>query len=101
MKWLDHQPDSSVVFLCFGSVVKCSATQLREIGLGLESSGYRFLWAMGSDSINHHEDILPEGFLDRTAEKGMICSWAPQVEVLAHKLTASNKITFPDQARLF
>ncbi|KAI9160471.1 hypothetical protein LWI28_008367 [Acer negundo] len=85
MKWLDHQPDSSVVFLCFGSMVKFGATQLREIGLGLESSGYRFLWAMGGDSINHHKDILQEGFLDRTAEKGMICRWAPQMEVLAHK----------------
>ncbi|KAK3218063.1 hypothetical protein Dsin_012033 [Dipteronia sinensis] len=85
MKWLDHQPDSSVVFLCFGSMVKFGATQLREIGLGLESSGYKFLWAMGGDSINHHEDILQEGFLDQMAEKGMICRWAPQVEVLAHK----------------
>ncbi|XVF05350.1 hypothetical protein REPUB_Repub05bG0164600 [Reevesia pubescens] len=43
MKWLDDQPQSSVVFLCFGSF---GATQVKKIALGLEHSGYMFLWSL-------------------------------------------------------
>ncbi|GAV91869.1 UDPGT domain-containing protein [Cephalotus follicularis] len=95
MKWLDDQPQSSVVFLCFGSLGSFEVPQVREIALGLEQSGYRFLWSMRvpptkpeasltSHSTNY-EDMLPEGFLKRMKGRGMTCGWAPQVEVLAHK----------------
>ncbi|XP_059450371.1 anthocyanidin 3-O-glucosyltransferase 2-like [Corylus avellana] len=95
-KWLDDQPPSSVVFLCFGSLGSFSAPQLKETALALERSGHRFIWsvrlesppgekvAAPSDSPNL-EEVLPVGFLERTREIGMICGWAPQVEVLAHK----------------
>ncbi|EXC01453.1 UDP-glycosyltransferase 71C3 [Morus notabilis] len=89
MEWLDEQPDSSVLFLCFGSV-GCffGASQLIEIALGLERSGYRFLWCATSQKPfrNVQEEItFPEGFLERTKGRGIVCEWAPQVEVLAHK----------------
>ncbi|KAF5959819.1 hypothetical protein HYC85_001028 [Camellia sinensis] len=29
--------------------------------------------------------MLPNGFIERTRGKGMVCRWAPQAEVLAHK----------------
>ncbi|GKV21694.1 hypothetical protein SLEP1_g31648 [Rubroshorea leprosula] len=90
MKWLDDQPQSSVVFLCFGSMGSFEPPQVREIALGLEQSGYRFLWSLRLSPPNNKdalEDMLPEGFLGRIGEKGMICEWAPQVEVLAHKAT--------------
>ena len=32
-----------------------------------------------------YEELLPDGFLKRTQGRGMVCGWAPQVEVLAHK----------------
>ncbi|KAK7814134.1 udp-glycosyltransferase 71k2 [Quercus suber] len=41
MKWLDDQPQSSVVLLCFGSMGSFGASQLKEIALGLEQSGHR------------------------------------------------------------
>ena len=87
MKWLDAQPPLSVVFLCFGSMGSFDETQVKEMALGLESSGHRFLWSLRSQTPNAlADDVLPEGFLDRIKGKGMICSgWAPQVEVLAHK----------------
>ncbi|KAL5581582.1 hypothetical protein UlMin_014024 [Ulmus minor] len=95
--WLDHQPIKSVVFLCFGSHGSFSAPQLREIAIGLEKSGKRFLWSVrkaqqegrppGDFTNDELVEILPEGFLERTKEKGMLCGWAPQVEVLAHKAT--------------
>ena len=87
MKWLDDQPPLSVVFLCFGSMGSFGADQVKEIALGLEGSGHRFLWALRSPtSMPFADDVLPEGFLDRIKGKGMICNgWAPQMEVLAHK----------------
>ncbi|XP_043687952.1 anthocyanidin 3-O-glucosyltransferase 2-like [Telopea speciosissima] len=94
MRWLDDQPTSSVVFLCFGSSGSFSAPQIKEIALGLERSGHRFLWsireppqdrlALPGDYTNP-EEVLPEGFLDRTAGRGMVCGWVPQVAMLAHR----------------
>ena len=46
MKWLDYQPLSSVVFLCFGSMGSFNADQVEEIANGLEHSGFRFLWSL-------------------------------------------------------
>ncbi|XP_058761479.1 UDP-glycosyltransferase 71K2-like [Vicia villosa] len=83
LKWLDEQPHKSVVFLCFGSMGNSFVpSQIREIALGLKDSGVRFLWAN-----NAGKQGLPEGFLEwmELEGKGMICVWAPQVEILGHK----------------
>jgi hypothetical protein len=94
-QWLDEQPLSSVVYLCFGSMGSFGAVQVKEIACGLEQSGHRFLWSLRkpppkgemelhpSDYTNPR-DILPEGFLDRTANIGKIIGWAPQTDILAH-----------------
>ncbi|KAJ0113093.1 hypothetical protein Patl1_01204 [Pistacia atlantica] len=44
LNWLDMQPKGSVVFLSFGSLGKFSASQLKEMALGLEKSGVRGSW---------------------------------------------------------
>jgi hypothetical protein len=83
LQWLDKQPYKSVVFLCFGSFgVKFDPSQIREIALGLMNSGVRFLW-----SNNAEKKVLPDRFFEwmESEGKGMICGWAPQVEILAHK----------------
>ncbi|EXB62495.1 Anthocyanidin 5,3-O-glucosyltransferase [Morus notabilis] len=96
LAWLDAQPSRSVVFLCFGSRGSFSALQIREIANGLERSGQRFLWVVKkppSDEKTKQTEVLgddfeweslfPEGFLERTKERGMVVrSWAPQVAVL-------------------
>ncbi|RLN35311.1 anthocyanidin 3-O-glucosyltransferase 2-like [Panicum miliaceum] len=46
LAWLDAQPERSVVYLCFGSRGTLPAEQLREIAVGLERSGHRFLWVV-------------------------------------------------------
>ncbi|KAG5552131.1 hypothetical protein RHGRI_010283 [Rhododendron griersonianum] len=46
MRWLDNQPPSSVVFLCFGNMETFDGDQVREIGQALEQSGHRFLWSV-------------------------------------------------------
>ncbi|CAI0402976.1 unnamed protein product [Linum tenue] len=101
LAWLDSQPKRSVVFLCFGSLGIFSREQLREIAIGLEKSGQRFLWVMrdppsGGDKRNvvvsvkdpdlSLEGLLLEGFLERTKGRGhVVKSWAPQVDVLGHE----------------
>ncbi|KAB2613352.1 anthocyanidin 3-O-glucosyltransferase 2-like [Pyrus ussuriensis x Pyrus communis] len=95
MTWLDDQPPKSVVFLCFGSFGSFDEAQLREIAVGLEKSGMKFLWSVRKTppagqfvmpgEYANHEKFLPQGFLERTKDVGILCGWAPQVEVLAHK----------------
>lgn len=97
MKWLDAQPTSSVIFLCFGSMGCFDEPQLREIAFGLEQSGHRFLWSIRRpppkgkhvlpSEYDDPKEILPPRFLERIGERGMVCGWAPQVEVLAHPAT--------------
>ncbi|CAL1352175.1 unnamed protein product [Linum trigynum] len=96
LRWLDGQPEESVVFLCFGSMGAFDEAQLREIAAGLERTGCRFLWSirkpppaegisLPADYDGNYGEFLPEGFEGRTKGTGMICGWAPQVEVLAHR----------------
>ncbi|XP_062106995.1 anthocyanidin 3-O-glucosyltransferase 2-like [Humulus lupulus] len=94
MNWLDEQSRSSVVFLCFGSMGFFDEDQVKEIACGLEQSGLNFLWSLRQPSPTNkfsspkdYEDpteVLPEGFLERTASRGKIISWAPQVAILSH-----------------
>jgi hypothetical protein len=95
MQWLDDQPPCSVVFLCFGSWGSFSVDQVKETAYALEQCGHRFLWCLRkppsngkiespSDYVNF-EEILPEGFLDRSVKIGKVIKWAPQVEILGHK----------------
>ncbi|XP_042482508.1 anthocyanidin 3-O-glucosyltransferase 2-like [Macadamia integrifolia] len=80
-RWLDDQPPSSVVFLCFGSSGSFDAAHVKEIALGLERSGHPFLWSLRQQP----GDVLPVGFSDRTEERGLVCGWIPQTAVLAHR----------------
>jgi hypothetical protein len=88
---MDAQPDRSVVFLCFGSMGAFPKSQLDEIAVGLESSSQRFLWVVRSprspgESADDLDAILPDGFLERTRDRGLVVkSWAPQVDVLRHR----------------
>ncbi|WVZ51104.1 LOW QUALITY PROTEIN: hypothetical protein U9M48_002281 [Paspalum notatum var. saurae] len=104
LEWLDRQPAGSVVFVSFGSGGALPAEQMRELALGLELSGQRFLWVVrspsdeeaGSLSDNYYDAAskkdpfayLPEGFVERTKDVGLVVpSWAPQTEVLGHDAT--------------
>jgi hypothetical protein len=97
IKWLDNQPLLSVVFLCFGSMGSLSVNQIQEIAIGLEKTGYRFLWSIRElakeakgklelpTNYTNLEDVLPDGFIGRTEKIGLVCGWVRQVNILAHK----------------
>ncbi|KAI8558690.1 hypothetical protein RHMOL_Rhmol04G0116300 [Rhododendron molle] len=95
MSWLDNQPLSSVVFLCFGSMGSFGGDQLKEIAQALEQSGHRFLWSVRRppskgkreipDEYQDLNQVLPDGFLEHTNEIGKVIGWAPQVAILSHK----------------
>ncbi|KAK9152226.1 hypothetical protein Syun_010535 [Stephania yunnanensis] len=58
---------------------------VKEIANGLERSGHRFLWSVRpKDGSTRLDELVPEGFVERTAERGMVCGWVPQVAVLGH-----------------
>ncbi|KAJ0466253.1 putative isoflavone 7-O-glucosyltransferase [Helianthus annuus] len=68
--------------------------QLKEIAVGLERSGQRFLWVVRNPPLESSsgakefelDDILPEGFLTRTKDKGLVVkNWAPQPAILGHE----------------
>ncbi|CAD6217640.1 unnamed protein product [Miscanthus lutarioriparius] len=107
LAWLDEQPERSVVFLCFGSLGTAthSDEQLREIAVGLERSGHRFLWVVRAPLPTEGVDpgrlfdpradsdlraLLPPGFLERTRARGLVVKlWAPQVDVLNNRATGA------------
>nr|BBC62110.1 glucosyltransferase 10 [Nemophila menziesii] len=95
--WLNSQPSKSVVFLCFGSLGSFKEDQCKEIAIGLEKSGHRFLWVVKSPPNDDESTrllspsepdlnvLLPEGFLERTKDRGLVVkSWAPQLAILKH-----------------
>ncbi|KEH15933.1 putative hydroquinone glucosyltransferase [Medicago truncatula] len=96
LRWLENQPPSSVIFVSFGSGGTLSQDQLNELAFGLELSGHKFLWVVRAPSKhsssayfngqnNEPLEYLPNGFVERTKEKGLVVtSWAPQVEILGH-----------------
>jgi hydroquinone glucosyltransferase len=102
LDWLDKQPPNSVLYVSFGSGGALNKEQMDELAYGLESSRQRFLWVVrspsdvGDVSSNYYDAeskkdpfvFLPEGFRERTKERGVVVSsWAPQIKVLAHEAT--------------
>ncbi|XP_031112937.1 UDP-glycosyltransferase 92A1 [Ipomoea triloba] len=97
-KWLDKKPESSVLYISFGSQSTISATQMMQLAKALDSTDRNFIWVirppLGFDPAADFspEEWLPEGFIERVKvnETGLIVlNWAPQVEILAHSSIAA------------
>ncbi|KAG0566034.1 hypothetical protein M758_7G031800 [Ceratodon purpureus] len=94
LEWLGKQPHASVLYISFGSVSTLSASQLIELGLGLEASEQRFIWVvrpphdLSPEGKSELHQYLPPGFTDRIKDRGVIVTgWAPQVQILEHPAT--------------
>ncbi|KAF0907038.1 hypothetical protein E2562_014646 [Oryza meyeriana var. granulata] len=86
IRWLDEQPARSVVYVALGTEAPLTATDVRELALGLDLAGARFLWALRKPSGGGNAgELLPEGYEERVAGRGVVeTGWVPQVRVLAH-----------------
>ncbi|CAK9138192.1 unnamed protein product [Ilex paraguariensis] len=90
MQWLDKKEEASTVFVSFGSEYFLSKEVMEEVAHGLELSKVNFIWVvrfpMGEKTMV--KDALPEGFLDRVGDIGLIVErWAPQANILGHSST--------------
>ncbi|XVF84235.1 hypothetical protein PTKIN_Ptkin17bG0009500 [Pterospermum kingtungense] len=81
IEWLDSKETDSVVYVSFGSLAGLTEEQMLEIALGLKRSNRCFLWVVRETEQNK----LPSNFTEETSEKGLVVSWSPQLDVLAHR----------------
>ncbi|KAF8709819.1 hypothetical protein HU200_029531 [Digitaria exilis] len=88
VRWLDAQPDRSVVYVAFGSMVVLDPCQFVELAEGLELTGRPFLWVVRSDFTACLSTAWLDEFRKRVAGTGLIVSWSSQQQVLAHRAVA-------------
>lgn len=81
MDWLEKQSISSVVLVSYGTFSNYDAAQLEELGNGICNSGKSFIWVVRSNEAHK----LSEELRKKCEKNGLIVSWCPQLEVLAHK----------------
>ncbi|KAH7658193.1 UDP-glucuronosyl/UDP-glucosyltransferase protein [Dioscorea alata] len=97
LRWLEEQPNGSVLYISFGSGGTLTGEQMKELAWGLELSKQRFLWVVkrpndeadasyfGGEINMSSFDFFSTGFLDRTKGLGLVVfRWAPQLQVLGH-----------------
>uniref|UniRef100_A0A0D6QV89 Glycosyltransferase n=1 Tax=Araucaria cunninghamii TaxID=56994 RepID=A0A0D6QV89_ARACU len=95
LRWLDSHEPSSVLYVSFGTQNTISASNMKELALGLESSGQPFIWVVRPPlGVPLHSEFspefLPEGFEDRIKDKNqglIVKKWAPQLLILSHSST--------------
>ena len=68
LRWLDNQPDGSVLYVSFGSGGTLSMAQTAELAAGLEASGQRFLWV-----VHHPNDKDSSAAYLGTAARRWVC----------------------------
>ncbi|KAF7106843.1 hypothetical protein CFC21_107548 [Triticum aestivum] len=83
--WLDTQKPGSVLYVSFGSLAAMDPHEFVELAWGLALSKRPFVWVVRPKLIRGFESgELPDGLGEELRGRGMIVSWAPQEEVLAH-----------------
>ncbi|XAR68493.1 Crocetin glucosyltransferase [Bertholletia excelsa] len=74
-RWLDSQPESSVLFVSLGSYIPLSSDQMEEIFMGLNASQIRYLWIVRGEISS---------LQGACGELGLIVPWCEQLRVLCH-----------------
>lgn len=98
IRWLDHQAEKEVVFVCLGSWCELSAGDLYELAVGLEMLNKPVLWALrepvaevtaflagpGRPAGGEVDSLgLPVGYKERNSHVKIV-KWVDQPAVLAH-----------------
>ncbi|KAL7177105.1 hypothetical protein ACSBR2_030437 [Camellia fascicularis] len=83
VEWLDSKPQSSVMYISFGSFFNFPLQEMEEIARGLLESNQTFLWVLRDLADGEkQEDKL--SCRDELKKQVIIVSWCSQVEVLSH-----------------
>ncbi|XP_010520664.2 PREDICTED: UDP-glycosyltransferase 87A1-like [Tarenaya hassleriana] len=77
LRWLDQQPEGSVLYVSMGSHLSVSAGQMDEILSGLLESGVRFMLVARTEPAAQ----LRNG---GCGERGLVVRWCDQPRVLSH-----------------
>ncbi|KDP41270.1 hypothetical protein JCGZ_15677 [Jatropha curcas] len=91
MKWLDNQSPRSVVYMNFGSKAAMSRKQIKEIGNGLITSAYPFLWVVKDKELDKEDteslnEVLGNDLMEKLERKGLVVKeWVNQGEILGHE----------------
>ncbi|KAA8543488.1 hypothetical protein F0562_021017 [Nyssa sinensis] len=75
LKWLDLQPQCSVLYISLGSFLLVSSAQMDEFAAGLRASGVRYLWVARGETSRLKETC---------GESGIMVPWCDQLKVLCH-----------------
>ncbi|KAL4607843.1 hypothetical protein ACB092_09G204100 [Castanea dentata] len=95
LEWLDKEAPNSVIYVSFGTTTAMEDKQIKELAIGLEKSGQKFIWVLRDadkgdvfiDGELRKDEIL-KGFEERVKNRGMVVKdWAPQLEILSHPST--------------
>ncbi|KAF3646072.1 UDP-glycosyltransferase 73D1 [Capsicum annuum] len=88
LKWLDTMQNKSVLYCCLGSQCRLIASQMIEIGLGLEASKRPFIWVIKTADQNFVELekwLMDTKYEERTQGRALVIKgWGPQVLILSH-----------------
>ncbi|KAI3917364.1 hypothetical protein MKW98_027283 [Papaver atlanticum] len=77
MKWLDAQPESSVLYVSFGSFLSAASEQMEEILAGLQESGVRYMLVSRGE-----KDPIDNNEMD--SSPSLVVPWCNQLMVLCH-----------------
>ncbi|GLT72925.1 hypothetical protein SLA2020_448190 [Shorea laevis] len=84
LQWLDKREPKSIVYVNYGSMAVMTDQHLKEFAWGLANSKHPFLWIVRPDVVMRDSAILPEEFYAEIKDRGILVSWCPQEQVLAH-----------------
>lgn len=91
LKWLNDQPERSVVYVSFGSRFALSMEQTQELGNGLVSSGCRFLWMVKGKKVDKEDEeslknVLGHELMEKIKDQWLVVkNWVDQEKVLSHR----------------
>lgn len=77
LKWLDSQPEGSVLYISQGSFLSASNEQIQEIVAGIKESNVRFLWVTRGDTSRFEKCNIDDDI-------GVLVPWCDQLRVLCH-----------------
>ncbi|CAO2169853.1 unnamed protein product [Urochloa humidicola] len=82
VSWLDARSAGSVLYVCFGSIVRLFASKVAELAAGLEASHRPFIWVVRERTTTTCLDVE---FETRVKDRGLVIrGWAPQMTILSH-----------------